>query len=90
MEDFHKNYFLNSDRPLLLHQKCDFSKRMASYQGYKSIHLCLDLHCPVAFTKELVSYQCGLSKEVTLKYSLAAKLVVCKMIDIDCWLSIYM
>ena len=36
-------------RPPLLHQKSVLSRGVASRQGLKSIHLCLDLHCQVAF-----------------------------------------
>ena len=40
-------------RPPLLHQKSGLSRGVASRQGYKSMHLCLDLHCQVTFPKGL-------------------------------------
>ena len=51
-------------RPPLLHQKSGLSRRVASRQGLKSIHLCLDLHCQVAFPEGVASRQGGLSKGV--------------------------
>ena len=36
-------------RPSLLHQKNCLSRGLATSQGWKSVHLCLDLHCQVAF-----------------------------------------
>ena len=53
-------------RPPLLHQKCGLSRGVASCQGRKSIHFCLDLYCQVAFPEGLASRQGGLSKGVPL------------------------
>ena len=49
-------------RPSLLHQKSGLSRGVASQKGKKSIDLCLDLHCQMAFPEGLASRQGGLSK----------------------------
>ena len=49
-------------RPPLLHQKCGLSRGLASCKGLKSIHLCIDLHCQLAFPEGVASRQGGLSK----------------------------
>ena len=53
-------------KPPLLHQKSGLSRGVASRQGLKSIHLCFDLHCHVAFPEKVASYHSGFSKEAPL------------------------
>ena len=53
-------------RPPLLYQKSVLSRGVAFHQGFKSDHLCLDLHCQVAFPEGVASCQGGLSKGVPL------------------------
>ena len=53
------------ERPPFTSEKRSF-KRVASHQGYKSIDLCLDSHCPVAFPEGMASHQGVLSKGVPL------------------------
>ena len=54
------------ERLPLLHQICGLIKGVASCQGYKSKHICLDLHCEVTFTEGLAFGQDGLSGGVPL------------------------
>ena len=61
----------------LLNQKSVLSCGVASCAGKKLIHLCLDLHCQVAFPERVTSRQGGLSKEVPLCIYMHVFLCVC-------------
>ena len=58
-------------RPPLLHKKSGLSREVASRQRWKSIHLCLDLHCQVAFLEGVASCQGGLIRGVPLHFHMS-------------------